>query len=179
MDMAAAGRIPRRALKMQSAGCHGKRAKEHGGHPALGGEAWGQAARPTDAAARRARQQCRPARAPGRPQAPAAACLSHPLPLEHPPTSPLVRASLLVGTASDGLGPEGQAFRLWREAGVPPLTAGAHPDLLTLTRGHLPPSACVRAPPTACVPPGSADRLGAQVWAASLPGAPTRRVLST
>lgn len=95
-----------------------------------------------------------------------------------PPTSPLVRASLLVGTASDGLGPEGQAFRLWREAGVPPLTAGAHPDLLTLTRGHLPPSACVQAPPTACVPPGSADRLGAQVWAASLPGAPTRRVLS-
>lgn len=42
-----------------------------------------------------------------------------------PPTSPLIRASLAVGTASDGLGPKGQAFCLWREAGVLPLTAGA------------------------------------------------------
>ena len=122
----------------------GKGAKDHGGRPALGGEAWGRAVRSKDVAACRAKQQWGPAGA-REGHGPCCCCLSRLLPPGWgacrpgaPPTSPLVRASLPIGTASDGLGPEGQAC-LWREVGVSPLIAGAHPDLLTLTWGRLPP----------------------------------------
>ena len=148
----------------------GKGAKDHGGRPALGGEAWGRAVRSKDVAARRAKQQCGPAGARGG-HGPCCCCLSRLLPLGWgaccpgaPPTSPLGRASLPIGTASDGLGPEGQAC-LWCEAGVSLLTA----------RGTPRPAHTDLGPPASSQPvshPGVQTRLGAQVGAASLPGAP-------
>ena len=145
---------------------------------------WGRAVRSKDVTVRGARWQCRLPRAPGRLWAPRCCLLVSPAsprvgdlgsskPPEQAPASPLLRASLSASTASDGLGPEGQAFLMWCEAGVPLLMAVAHLDLLTLTRGHLPPLS-LRSGPTDGLCPARKRRLaGSSGWGGPPPRSPT------
>lgn len=183
-DIAAAGRVPRQAPKTQSAGRHGRR----GQGPRQGvprweeRRGWGRAVRSKDVTVRSARRQCRLPRAPGRLRAPRCCLLVLPasprvgdlgssMPPEQAPASPLLRASLSASTASDGLGSKGQAFHMWREVGVQLLMAGAHLDLLTLTRGHLPPLS-LRLGPTDGLCPTRKRRLAGSSGGAAPPRSP-------
>ncbi|CAI9152697.1 unnamed protein product [Rangifer tarandus platyrhynchus] len=101
------------------------------------------------------------------------------MPPEQAPASPLLRASLSASTASDGLGSKGQAFHMWREAGVRLLMAGAHLDLLTPTRGHLPPLSLRLGPTDGLCPTRKRRLAGSSGGGGPPPRSPTQGAACT